>query len=69
MAINVSVQYNGGLLPDITGWKYGDVPEGELQLHSGVQGHPPDRIGGHPQSPPREVRRTGQGSSGRRGVD
>ena len=68
MAINVSVQYNGGLLPTLLGGN-GDVPEGELQLHSGVQGHPPDRIGGHPQSPPREVRRTGQGSSGRRGVD
>ena len=68
MAINVSVQYNGGLLPTLLGGN-GDVPEGELQLHSGVQGHPPDRIGGHPQSPPREVRRTGQGSSGRKGVD
>ena len=57
-----------GFSPTLLGGN-GDVPEGELQLHSGVQGHPPDRIGGHPQSPPREVRRTGQGSSGRRGVD
>ncbi|CAM9101921.1 unnamed protein product, partial [Ascophyllum nodosum] len=51
MCESTTTTYNSitvGFSPTLLGGN-GDVPEGELQLHSGVQGHPPDRIGGHPQ--------------------